>query len=150
MLNRGLMREVNEPLVAVEVEDVRDNKDLRAFASTTLALDQNVEEISFSPTIVELGYRAHGSLLALVSVILPMKVKAESDGDVSIDFPWYSVLTVAKKEEIKVELRDRVSQVILKKKSLGEGDFTPTLAAQVLEEMHQFLLREWEDGREQL
>lgn len=96
---------------------------------------------------VEARYRETGKLLALVPVTFSASARAYAAGGVELDYPWYSFLTVDKREKLESELGVAVDSAL---RRLGVGtvtaagesrkeSFSPEEAAAVSEAMRQVL-----------
>lgn len=131
----------------VSSEAVLVNSDLRAYATTALRSDENLEEINFTDYEVSVHYKERGKFLALVPITFTAKATATADGRVELDYPWYAFLTLDNQEKIKTELKVAVDNT-LKARAVGsvraEGEvenpsFTASESAEVATRMHVVL-----------
>jgi hypothetical protein len=137
----------NETVVETMPEAVLTHTDLKAYATTALKGDENLEAFNFSEDKVEVSYKQRGRLLALVPISFTAKAIAKADGDVELDYPWYAFLTVDDHEKLRTELKVVVDNT-LKARAVGsvraEGEvmsprFTASESAEVASEMHAVL-----------
>jgi hypothetical protein len=64
-----------------------------------------------STKAVEASFKQRGHLLALVPVNLSVKVKAFANGDLELDYPWYTFMTISHREEIETKLKIAINNV---------------------------------------
>lgn len=105
----------------------------------------SVNEVGVNEVVIH--YREHGKLFALVPVMLPVTVRASADGEVDVNYPWYSALTVDLENELETELKIAADKTIRRSK-LGwvkaEGEssgqiFSPSEARDLESALRQVL-----------
>ncbi|MBX4206462.1 hypothetical protein KW784_01615 [Candidatus Parcubacteria bacterium] len=67
---------------------------------------------------VAVTYRETGRLLALVPVTFTVRATAHADGTMELEYPWYSFLTVDKRDKVEAELKVAVDAAL---RSLAVG-----------------------------
>ncbi len=102
---------------------------------------------------VEVVHKQKGMLLALVPITFTVRAVADARGNVRIDYPWYSKITVDRRQEVETRARIAVNGAI--KESLvgsvvaaGESDnprFTEA-EAKTVEKVLINVLKEAMDG----
>lgn len=126
-VNRGMLEDDGEKVVETSAEAVLTNGDLKAYARSALRSDENLDEFRFTSKSVEVNYRQRGRLLALVPISFKARAVAKVDGDVELEYPWYSFLTLDDEERIETELQIAVDNA-LHARALGsvraEGEVT--------------------------
>ena len=68
--------------------------------------------ISTTTDVVEVQYEEQGKFLALLPINLTISAKAYANGKVEVNYPWYSFLTVTKKDKIESEMRVAVDNAM--------------------------------------
>lgn len=73
----------------------------RAGAAATTSVEAEGESVEK----VEASYKQKGHLLALVPVSYTVKVKAHANGQIELDYPWYSFMTLSRRAEKETKLK---------------------------------------------
>lgn len=131
----------------VESRAVLTKQDLKAFAESELYSDDSLESIKFKEDSVELRYKQDGLFLALVSVPMTVRAEAKANGDTTLDYPWYSLLTVDHSSEIQTEMKIAVQNALYARtvgsvQSAGDSKhpkFSVNEAADVADHIHKAL-----------
>lgn len=146
-ISRSSLEANGEASAETMSEAVLTQNDLRAYASTALRGDANLEEMNFTGDKVEVSYKEEGKFLALVPVTMKAKAVAKADGSFDLDYPWYAFLTLDNKDQIETNLKIAIDNT-LKARTVGrvqaEGEaespvFTASESAAVAAEMHAIL-----------
>lgn len=85
----------------------------------TLGMSDGVSigsQMSVDKVVVE--HRQKGILLGLVPISFNVKVVAYAKGNVEVEYPWFSVITIDKRDEVKTKTRVAVDNA-LKASALG-------------------------------
>ena len=61
---------------------------------------------------VEVVHKQRGMLLALVPITFNVRAVADARGNVKIDYPWYSKITVDRREEVETRAKIAVNSAI--------------------------------------
>ena len=146
-VNRAQIETSQESQVSVEPKAVSTSADLKAYASTAMNADSQIDEMNFTSNRVEVSYKQKGRFLALVPITFNVKAVAHADGTVEVKYPWYAILTVDNKDEVETELKVRVDNALHAKlvgsvKAEGEAlnpVFTANESAEVAAQMQAVL-----------
>jgi hypothetical protein len=98
--------------VYMDSRNVSTADDLAAYARGALLSDDNLESLSFNKDAVEVSYKEEGKFLALVPVPMSLSARAYPDGTVEVRYPWYSFLTVTKREKMESEMKVAVDSAL--------------------------------------
>ena len=118
---------------------VRDQADLNAYAQAAIEADPSIAGMNFAPDVVEVRYKESAKFLALIPMRFTVKAETHADGSVSVEYPWYSFLTVDNRDRIETELKVAIDNT-LRSRLVGsvraEGEvqnptFTPAESAQI-------------------
>ena len=91
---------------------VATSADLSAYASAILEKDDNVSAASLSREAVTLGYKERARLFGILPVLIDVKATVHSDGQVSLDYPWYAFLTIVDDTSIHSNVQAAVSSTL--------------------------------------
>ena len=93
-------------------EEVSTREDLDAYAEAMMASDPLIQDIDLTEESVRVAYREEGQLLALIPVTFDILVEARADGEVTTKYPWYSVVTIDKQDEIEAQVKIAVRNAL--------------------------------------
>ena len=110
-VSRVQVESLNEAFAIVEADEVETGEDLRDYAFGVISDDEGVEEINFTGKRVEMLHKQHGHILAFVPVTFDVRVVVHADGEVEINYPWYSVITIDNKTAVETELKIAIDTV---------------------------------------
>ncbi|MDO8424163.1 MAG: hypothetical protein Q7S54_00950, partial [bacterium] len=134
-------------VIDVAPKAVLTNVDLQAYAAGAVRSDTRIDEMNFTNETVEVKYEEEGRLLALIPVTFTVSVVAKADGTVEVEYPWYSVITVDKRDRIEVQakvavdnaLRARLVGSVRAEGIEAEPRFTADESAEVAAQIHAVL-----------
>lgn len=100
-LLRGLLREHAELAVPSEAAQiaaqiaaqVQTGQDLAEYVRSIVLVDEQVREVTVRETEVSVTYPQPAKLFGFISISLPVRVIAATDGAVDVDYPWYRFVT---------------------------------------------------------
>ena len=120
---------------------VRTETDLAAYAATVVRSDENAERADLSSNNVSLRYKQRAYLLGIIPVYVTVTANVESDGSVSVSYPWYGfLLSSGERAELESELNAAVQGTVQSSASLdAEGGLTTRAKAELLEKVHAAL-----------
>ncbi len=118
---------------------VETSSDLSAYASTVVNTDANVESAELSEEEVSVLYKQRARLFGFIPVFVPVKATVESNGDVSVKYPWYGFL-VSKKERATLESQLSTAVTANANASLESGaELSSKTQAWILDRIHATL-----------
>lgn len=127
--------------VSIEVtnpQEVDSEASLSAFASSTISADPNIEELVVTDDRIELTYEQQGRLLAFLPVTYSVTAIAHANGEVEVDYPWYTFLVSDNSAEVEAQMESAVD-VALAQDADTTADirtvFTAEESAMVISEM---------------
>ena len=117
--------------------EVETSSELSLFASAVVKTDENVDEVGLSEDAVSLRYKQRAKLFGIIPVFVYVKATTDSNGNVSVSYPWYGFL-LSQEERVNVEtdLQATVSQSLA---ASADATLTSSAQAQLLEEMRLVL-----------
>jgi hypothetical protein len=93
---------------SVSAANVKSDADLKGFVAAEIKGDKNVSQVETSAENVAVTYNQHAKLFGFI----PVKVKAtavvDANGDVSVSYPWWTVLAATDKAALEAELQAKV------------------------------------------
>jgi hypothetical protein len=131
---------------STEREDISTREELDAYAEAMMASDPLIQDVDLTDESVKVAYREKGQFLALIPVTFDILVEARADGEVTTKYPWYSVVTVDKQDEIeaqvKIAVRNALNAGMVGSVRAGgeyEPRFTASESAEVAAQIHAVL-----------
>ncbi len=126
---------------------VSTQDELHSYARAALRADASVEAMNFTKDKVEVKYKEKGRLLALLPVTFTVSARTHANGEVEIDYPWYSFLTVDNHDKVETEMKVAVDNALRARlvgsvKAEGESKnpvFTASESAMLAAEMQRVL-----------
>jgi hypothetical protein len=108
--------------------------------------DPLIRDINLTKESVRIAYKEKGQFLALIPVTFDILVEAQADGEVATKYPWYSVVTIDKQDEIEAQVKIAVRNA-LNARMVGvvraggeyEPRFTASESAEVARAIHAVL-----------
>jgi hypothetical protein len=85
-------------------EHVTNRGQLRSFLNHVVKGDDRIANLLVSSTTIEAHYDLPAKFLWTIPVSLTAQVSVQSDGSVSITYPWYAFLFATRKDEISAQL----------------------------------------------
>ncbi len=133
--------------VAVSASGVSTSNDLRAYARTAIRTDERVEGMNFAEDRVEVKYKESGRFLALLPVTFTVSARAHANGEVEVDYPWYSFLTIDNHDKVETEMKVAIdsamrSRLVGSVQAAGTSanpTFNASESAMLAAEMHRVL-----------
>ncbi len=133
--------------VAVSASGVSTSNDLRAYARTAIRTDERVEGMNFAENRVEVKYKESGRFLALLPVTFTVSARAHANGEVEVDYPWYSFLTIDNHDKVETEMKVAIdsamrSRLVGSVQAAGTSanpTFNASESAMLAAEMHRVL-----------
>lgn len=101
--------------------------DLRLYTRSLEQEDRDIENVEMQDDHIVLAYRQPAKFLGLVPVSVIANVKVDAQGNVSVDYPWYTVLSFKNDAKLKEELRLKVAEVIHSGNAAGTATGTTTI-----------------------
>jgi hypothetical protein len=94
--------------VTVTVDRVMTDADLRGFAATEVRNDNNLNGIKIASDKIEVDYKQPARFLGIIPMMVSVGVDVNSDGSVSVDYPWYSFLALTNKADLEASIESEV------------------------------------------
>ena len=120
--------------------------ELESYAKTAIRSDALIDEMNFTGKTVEVKYKESGHLLALIPVTFTVTVIARADGTVEVKYPWYSIVTVNRKDDIESRAKVAVDNALrarmvgsVRAEGQGQESFSAAEAAEVAAQIHAVL-----------
>lgn len=113
--------------------------DLKAFASSSLQNDENLEGMTFSDSSVDVAYKARGRFLAIIPVSLKAVAHVSANGDVSVRYPWYHFLVTGENDsKLKTAIEGQIQAMVNSDSNAGTR-LTSRQAAAIAARVHSVL-----------
>ncbi|MCE9643632.1 hypothetical protein K8Q93_00045 [Candidatus Parcubacteria bacterium] len=94
-------------------EAVRTQADLNAYASSAVRADKNIDGVVLSDSGVMVRYMQPAKLFGFIPVSVTVTTEVDSQGTVSVKYPWYRFLVaVGDKEELETVIQSRVDSAL--------------------------------------
>jgi len=94
-------------------EAVRTQADLNAYASSAVRADKNIDGVVLSDSGVMVRYMQPAKLFGFIPVSVTVTTEVDSQGTVSVKYPWYRFLVaVGDKEELETAIQTRVDNAL--------------------------------------
>lgn len=94
----------------INLDTISGNEALSAQVQNAAVTPSETEE-EFT-NIVEVSHKQRGILLALIPITFQAKAIADARGNIKIIYPWYSKLSLDKKEEVETNARVAVDNAL--------------------------------------
>jgi|GEM_PF-2695128 len=123
--------------------------DLEVYTRTLEQQDKKISKIEVDDSRIFLAYRQPARFLGIIPVSVLANVEVDAQGNVSIDYPWYTFLTVKEDEKLKAELQAKVGEILGTGGASGTVTGTTTVAfsdlssrskAKILQAIHLTLM----------
>ena len=135
-----------ETSAAVSPKNVTTVSELESYARATVRSDALVDSMNFTDQRVEVKYREEGQLLALIPITYTVSVTAKADGTVEVKYPWYSIVTVNRKDDIESRAKVAVDNAlrarmvgVVRAEGQAQESFSAAEAADVAAQIHAVL-----------
>jgi hypothetical protein len=135
----------------ISPDTIQTSADLRAYATSKMNADANIDEMNFAKDTVVIGYKEHGRLLGFIPVVMTLKAKAHADGSVEVNYPWYSFMVSKDKASLEAKLKAAVearsnNMASATSTTVGnaEASFNASSAADIAARMHTVLREAYE------
>lgn len=96
----------------IESKDVSKPEDLKTYAAGSIQADENLQEMNFDDSKVEVSYKSRGRFLALIPVTRTITVNVNAKGDVSIKYPWYDFLVMNQGGDLESSIKTRIQSML--------------------------------------
>lgn len=107
ILRRTLPRDLGDAAAPeARATDVTDAASLRAYAEASLRNDDRFDGIVMNDQGMQVTYRKNARLFGVIPSGMNVSIRVDGDGEVSVDYPWYSFLYAT--EETRDELASRI------------------------------------------
>lgn len=87
---------------------VQSKAEFESFVRNLIYTDERVRKISSDEESVSLIYAEEGELLGFIPITLGVKTRVDAEGNVDVDYPWYSFLTTKASENLKTILEEEI------------------------------------------
>ncbi len=117
---------------------ITSNSDLTAYAQASMKDDKNIQNVSVTDSEVSMKYREPAKFLGFIPGAITAKVTVDSDGSVTVRYPWYRFLMKVpeKKADLESDVKANVGTV-----GSVSGSFTVSTKAQILKAVREALYR---------
>jgi hypothetical protein len=143
--------EAEDRLLTKSAQTVNTSADLNAYAAGAITGDEGVDSMNFSGDAVEVRYKQRGRLLAVIPMTFYVTAVAHSNGEVEVEYPWYSFLTVDNRTEVETQVDLAVEDALVARANAaakvggaGNLSFTPRESAIIASQMHAVLRSSFE------
>lgn len=103
-LSRRSLDEHTEYVVP-EASLVRSYAGLESYAATSIRDDRNLEAVASSEERMEIGYKKPARFLGFIPARMHVNVTIDSEGTVSVAYPWYAFLMASGESRTELEAR---------------------------------------------
>lgn len=130
--------EASEAGMVSTASSVQTQADLSAYATTVVKSDTNVERVELADDSVSLRYQQRAKLLGVVPVFVTVKATVGSDGEISLQRPWYGfLLTMDSDADLEASVNAAAQTALSGSTAVNaNGDFTTRAQAMLLQEVH--------------
>lgn len=93
----------------VDAEQVTTDADLRSFVVSQIRSDENFMSADIGDEEVVVSYRQPARFLGILPMMMPVRVTVDAGGDVDIDYPWYSFLSLTNRADLEAAIESEVA-----------------------------------------
>lgn len=111
IVSRGDVRSNAVAATSNDWSQVRSDSDLSGYIAAQIKSDDNLEKVKVSSDNVAVTYKQHARFLGFLPTTLKATAMVESDGNVSVSYPWYSFLyaKTSNVDDVETNLKARVN-----------------------------------------
>lgn len=92
--------------------NIQTSQDLDIYTQSLSQSDRNVEKVEMTDNRILLAYRMPAKFLGFIPVTVMTNVQVDAQGNVSVNYPWYTFLSVKDDEKLKADLELQVKEAI--------------------------------------
>lgn len=137
ILERSSLEE-SASTTTVAIGFVQDRADLEAYAKVAMRSDEHIKAVESSGERVRMTYDKNARLFGFIPVVVVVHVEVDSEGNVSLQYPWYGFLLRKDDMAIETALSSAAKATIDAHASVQAG-MSPKLQATLLAELHAVL-----------
>lgn len=89
----------------VAADSVRSAAALESYAAATVRNDARVESLALEDNRFEMAYRKPARFLWIIPASMTIRAETDAEGNVSVDYPWYSFLMSTGESRADLEAR---------------------------------------------
>lgn len=92
--------------------NINTSDDLDLYMRLLEQEDKDVSKIEVQEDRILLAYRQPAKFLGFIPVSVIANVKVDAQGNVSVDYPWYTILSVKDDAKLKEELQLKMAEIL--------------------------------------
>lgn len=93
------------------VANISTDDDLKVYTKSLKNEDKNVSKVEVTDNQILLAYRQPSKFLGFIPSMSTAYVKIDAQGNLSVDYPWYTFLSVKDDEKLKADLQMQITAV---------------------------------------
>ncbi len=94
------------------VANISTDDDLKVYTTSLKNEDKNVSKVEVADNQILLAYRQPAKFLGFIPSNVTAKVMVDAQGNISVNYPWYTFLSVKNDEKLKADLQMQVAAVL--------------------------------------
>lgn len=110
-----------------DVMRVKNQDDLDFFAKSIMASDDSISKVDIEDETITIYHKEPAKFLGFIPSRIDARISVNTDGDVAIKYPWYTLLSTKNGANLKAEIKAKVGSVV--------GTSTPLFSPRELAEL---------------